>query len=324
MYLIFPGNVPQARGFLSLAAKTSSEEYLLPTENHSLHNALHQVRVDAGRFHVEGFSISGLASYLQFPELDFVVDIGECPVSAVSLDHVFLTHAHGDHSRCLMRHQSLRKMMGIPSNSVYYMSPELVERAGNWIHAEALFEGVPDHRFQLPQIVPAVPGEKVPLAYRKDLSLEAFAVKHSIPAMGCTVFLFKNKLKKEYLNTSTDDIIALRKSGVAITHPVYEPVLTCMGDIIGESLFEQKHIWNSEVLVTECTFLDDGEEEMARKKGHTHISEIVRALETFGPDIRCKKIILNHFSMKYSDRHIREALENKIPEAFRERVIPFI
>ena len=121
---------------------------------------------------------------------------------------------------------------------------------------------------------------------------------------------------------------AIKTTVVTLSRNIEKMVVTVpeenMGDIIGESLFEQKHIWNSEVLVTECTFLDDGEEEMARKKGHTHISEIVRALETFGPDIRCKKIILNHFSMKYSDRHIREALENKIPEAFRERVIPFI
>lgn len=302
-------------------------------ENRSLHNALRQVRHHIGKLQICGFSVSGLATYLQLPEYDFCVDMGECPVSAIGLDHVFLTHAHGDHSRCLMRHHSLRRMMGIEKPSIYYMPESLVPLAEAWIHSEALFEGVPESRFKLPEIVPMRQGEKVSLHYRKDLSIEAFPIKHAqvgkqhfLPSMGVTLFTHKNKLKPEYLTLGPAEIISLRKQGVEITREVFDPIITFMGDCLGENLLTpaNAHIWESEVLVTECTFVDDGEESMAEKKGHTHVSQIAKALEKYGDSMRCKHIVLNHFSMKYSAEHILEALQSKLPEKFRDKVIAFI
>ncbi len=300
-------------------------------ENKSLHNALRQVRHHVGKIQLCGFSVSGLATYLQLPEYDFCVDMGECPVSAIGIDHVFLTHAHGDHSRCLMRHHSLRRMMGVEKPSIYYMPEDLVSGAKKWIHSEALFEGVPEQRFKLPEIVPLKGGEMTPLHYRKDLSISAFPVRHAqigrqhfLPSMGVTLYNHKNKLKEEFLGLDPAEIISLRKRGVEITREVFSPLITFMGDCLGDNLESLPAIWESEVLVTECTFIDDGEESMAEKKGHTHISQIVKALERFGPSMKCKNIVLNHFSMKYSADHIWETLREKIPEEYRNHVIAFI
>lgn len=300
-------------------------------ENKSLHNALRQVRHHVGKIHLCGFSVSGLATYLQLPEYDFCVDMGECPVSAIGIDHVFLTHAHGDHSRCLMRHHSLRRMMGVEKPSIYYMPEDLVPGAKKWIHSEALFEGVPEQRFKLPEIVPMKDGEKTPLHYRKDLSISAFPVRHAqigrqhfLPSMGVTLYNHKNKLKEEFLGLDPAEIISLRERGEEITREVFSPLITFMGDCLGDNLESLPAIWESEVLVTECTFIDDGEESMAEKKGHTHISQIVKALEKFGPDMKCKNIVLNHFSMKYSADHILETLREKIPEEYRNHIIAFI
>ena len=112
----------------------------------NIHNALKQIHRTVACSTIQGFSISGLATYLQFPELDFCVDMGECPLSAIPLNHVFLTHAHGDHARCLMRHNSLRKMMGVERDSVYYLPEEISEGAKAWIKAEAMFEGVGEQK----------------------------------------------------------------------------------------------------------------------------------------------------------------------------------
>jgi ribonuclease Z len=60
-----------------------------------MHNALEQVTMQCGQLSLAGFSISGLATYVQVPQLDLCFDMGECPLSAVPLRHVFLTHAHG-------------------------------------------------------------------------------------------------------------------------------------------------------------------------------------------------------------------------------------
>ncbi len=250
--------------------------------------------------------------------------MGECPLSAIPLNHVFLTHAHGDHARCLMRHHSLRKMMGVERDSVYYMPECVSENAKAWIKAEALFEGVGESKFRYPEIEPVTAGELQFLRYRKDLALEAFDVKHSIPAMGGTLYFYKKKLKEEFLGKTPTEIIELRKNGVEITREVYEPLVSFMGDCLGESLLDNCRIFQSKVLITECTFLDDGEEAMSKKKGHSHLKDIVHALNELDDEIKCEKIILSHFSMKYSERHIREMLDKAIPEKFKERIVAFV
>ena len=50
----------------------------------------------------------------------------------------------------------------------------------------------------------------------------------------------------------------------------------------------------------------------------------MHALNELDDEIKCEKIILSHFSMKYSERHIREMLDKAIPEKFKERIVAFI
>ena len=293
-------------------------------ENKYIHNALRQIHVDTPCSPISGFSISGLATYIQIPELDFCIDMGECPLSAIPLNHVFLTHAHGDHARCLMRHHSLRKMMGVERESVYYMPEYICDGARDWIRSEAMFEGVPENKFRYPDIVPVTAGDIQFLEHRKDLAFEAFDVKHSIPAMGGTLYYYKKKLKDEYLGLSADEIIKLRTSGTEITREVYDPLVSFMGDCMGESLLENYRVFQSKVLITECTFLAPEDYEMSHKKGHTHIRQIADALNRMGDRVECEKIILAHFSMKYSEKYIREMIAKEIPERFLDRIVAFI
>ena len=293
-------------------------------ESKYIHNALKQVHLETSCTTVSGFSISGLATYIQLPELDFCIDMGECPLSATSINHVFLTHAHGDHARCLMRHHSLRKMMGVERESVYYMPEYICDGARDWIRSEAMFEGVPENKFRYPDIVPVTAGDIQVLEHRKDLAFEAFDVKHSIPAMGGTLYHYKKKLKDEYLGLSADEIIKLRTSGTEITREVYDPLVSFMGDCMGESLLENYRVFQSKVLITECTLLAPEDYEMSHKKGHTHIRQIADAMNRLGDRVECEKIILAHFSMKYSEKYIREMIAKEIPERFIDRIVAFI
>ena len=292
----------------------------MASENKNIHNALRQVNLDLPHFSLNGFSISGLSTYLQIPELDFMVDIGECPLSAVPINHLFLTHAHGDHARCLMRHHSLRKMTGIAKDAIYYIPEPFVEKAKARIKAEALFENVPEYKFRYPEIQAVIPNERVHLAYRKDLALEIFPVEHSIPSMGCTLFRYKKKLKQELLNATPEELIQKRLSGEKITNDIYEPRISFRRDCKTESLKNMPYLLDSEVIVMECTFLNDEDEEMAHLKSHSHLNEIVRILEEIGDSAKCKCLVLNHFSMKYPEKHILSVMEKKIPDSWKEKV----
>jgi len=297
---------------------------LMKATESSTHNALQQIKIEQKKWSMHGFSISGLASYFQIPELDLCVDMGECPLSATSLNHVLLTHSHGDHSRCLMRHNSLRSMMNNPTRAVYYIPEAVYDLAENLIKAETLFEGVSEERFDLPRLECIKAGIPFELAYRKDLEVFPFNVKHSIPAYGYTILWKKKKLKKEYLESSREEIISLKKSGVEITKEICEPIISFMGDCLAESLWEERHVWNSPVVVCECTFIDPEETAMARKKSHTHLEHLAQIIAKVGKSMACQTIVLSHFSMKYPKRYIIETVNKIIPQEFREKIKVFL
>jgi ribonuclease Z len=257
---------------------------------------------------------------VQAPELDVCFDHGECPLSSLSLNHVLLTHAHGDHARCLPRHWQLRRMMGFPKQAAYILPEEIREGCEAWVRAEARFEGVPEEDAQVPGFIGLAPGDTVALPHRKDLRVRAFEVEHRAPSLGYTVLDHRRKLRAEYLGLPGPEIARLRQSGVDVSVEVDEPLVTFIGDCTGPTA----HIWRSPVLILEATFLDPGEEEHARKKAHTHLFDITRALREFGDEIAATHIVLKHFSMKYTPEHVLARVAAEVPPAFRERVHVFL
>lgn len=280
-----------------------------------LHNALAQVKLRAHNLTIAGFSIAGLATYIQIPELDVLFDTGECPLSSVPLNFVFLTHAHGDHARCLPRHWQLRRMLGIQHPAKYFLPETIRATCEAWIRAEADFEGVPEDDVITPQLIGLTAGQSI--ALKKDLSARAFPVIHRVPSLGYTLVTHKRKLKPEYSGLPGAELARLKAEHVDIQYDVTEPLVTFIGDCIGQSLFDEAHIWQSRVVILEATFLAPGEEALATKKGHTHLHEIARAVEKFHPEC---DLVLKHFSMRYSKSEILEHVGRAIPEWFRARV----
>jgi len=284
-----------------------------------MHNALDQITIESPVGHLKGFSFSGLATYLQIPELDLCFDMGECPLSAIGLNHVFLTHAHGDHSRCLMRHESLRRMMGIDKNPVYYIPDFLYDAYLEVLKAEARFEHISPEKFRLPDLRKVSAKQTTALEFRKDLVFQAFPVKHSLPSYGYTIFHRKNKLNQEHLGKPPAELISMRNAGKSITHEVLAPLVTFLGDCQGTSLKNYGHILKSRVLVMEATFLEEDEIRMAHQKAHTHIRDIAEMLES-AESVDCEMIVLSHFSLKYSRKQIENQVYTEIPEKWHSRI----
>ena len=287
-------------------------------------NALDGIDFDVAQTRLSGFSVSGLATWMIAPDLDVCFDMGECPLSAVPLNHVFLTHAHGDHSRCLMRHDALRRMIGISKDAAYYLPLDIYEAAQGWIKASAIFEGARGKEKRVPRLIPLqhtpVSHAPISLAYRDNLSVRAFKVDHGVPSLGYTLYDSRLKLKRQYHGLSGRELAELKRQGIQIEAPLHTPRLTFIGDCTAETLWKEREIWESKILVIESTFIADGEERFARQRGHTHLAEIATLMNERRDDIACEAIILKHFSMKVKPLDALEAALRLLPPDLHERI----
>jgi ribonuclease Z len=268
---------------------------------------------------VEGFSISGLATWVNVPELGVMFDAGECPIESVPLDHVFLSHVHGDHSRCLLRHWQLRRMLRM-GEATYYVPAHAVDGFRRLVAVEAEMEGVADPAEVVFPNFQTLPDDGTTrTAFKRGLWVTAFPVRHRVPSQGFTVGRTVQKLKPEYEGLPGAEIGALRKAGTVVTDAVETPLVTFIGDCVGESLTTQAHIWDSKVVIIECTYVEDADAPNAAAYGHTHLREIVEVLSRT-PAPACEALVLKHFSMKVNTERVRELVAAAVPPEWANRV----
>lgn len=266
---------------------------------------------------VTAFSISALSTYALIPELNCAFDMGDCLLDAVPLERVFVTHAHGDHTRCLFRHDSLRRLMGM-TPATYYVPEQTVKGfvglAEAW-HALERPRGAPA---RMPVIVGMEPGSTVWL--HRQLAAKAFPVRHTVPSLGYTLYDVRKKLKAEFHGRPGRELAQLRKDGVAFEEEHWLPRLTFIGDSTIDTLYEEPHVGESRVLFLEVTYILENEREMARERGHTHLDDLLKFLSDCPGVLRNEHIVLKHFSMRYDRSTIRNTLRTRLPEDFLERV----
>ncbi|MBI3993251.1 MAG: hypothetical protein HY342_08250 [Candidatus Lambdaproteobacteria bacterium] len=281
------------------------------------HNPGNPIELNFAQETVVAFSISALATYALVPELNCAFDMGECPLEAVPLEHIFLTHAHGDHSRCLLRHESLRRLMGM-TPATYYVPDETLAGMQALAQVWKELENVSQRKFAPPRFHPLAAGDEVWL--HRQLAARAFAVDHTLPSRGYTLFDVRKKLKAEYQGRAGGELARLRKDGVEFEETLWVPRLTFIGDSTIRTLYREPHVGQSRILFLELTFLLDGEQELARKRGHTHLDDLLKFLADCPDVLQNEHIVLKHFSMRYDRRMIVHTLKARLPREFLERV----
>jgi len=282
----------------------------------SHHNPGNPVQLTFPRVTLTAFSISALATYVLAPEFNCAFDMGECPIEAVPLSQVFLSHAHGDHSRCLLRHESLRRLMGMEP-ATYYIPEETLEGFEGLSRAWHKLENAGSRNFDLPRYHPLKPGDEVWL--HRQLMARAFRVDHSLPSLGYTLFDVRKKLLPEFQGRSGRELGDLRRQGVTFEQEIQLPLLTFIGDSTIRTLYQEKSIGESEILLLELTYLLEDEKEMAGRRGHTHLDDLLQFLRDCPDTLNNQHIVLKHFSMRYDRRTIIQTLRSRLPADFLER-----
>lgn len=283
----------------------------------SHHNPGRPIVLDFEEETITAFSISALSTYVMIPELSSVFDLGECPVAAVPLERVFISHAHGDHARCLLRHESLRRLLGM-NPATYYIPAQSHEGFLELSRAWKTLERVNPNRFEYPHFHPMREGDVVWL--HRQLAAKAFRVNHTLPSLGYTLFDVRKKLKPEFHGRPGPELARLRKEGVSFEEELWLPRLTYIGDSTIETLYREQHIGQSRILIIELTFLMDDDRELARRRGHTHLLDLADFLRECPDVLQNRHIVLKHFSMRYDRRFIVHTVKSRLPKDFLERV----
>jgi ribonuclease Z len=264
---------------------------------------------------VVAFSISALSTYVLVPELSCAFDMGDCLLDAVPLERVFISHAHGDHTRCVLRHESLRRLMGMEP-ARYYVPHQMLEGLKALAMAWRQMENVRDHH-PLPQFEAMRAGDTVWL--HRQLAAKTFLVNHTLPSLGYTLFDVRKKLKPEFQGRPGMELAQLRKDGVTFEDEVWVPRLTFIGDSTIETLYREKHVGQSRILFLEVTYLMDDDRDLARQRGHTHLEDVLEFLRDCPDVLQNQHIVLKHFSMRYDRGLILHTLKSKLPAEFLER-----
>jgi len=222
---------------------------------------------------------------------------------AVRCDTVLFTHGHIDHFGGFAAHAHTREMVSAGA-AVYFMPKSLITHAVALVAQWAMIQD------QTPAPVGCYaldPGETAQVGKRR---VRSFPTDHrGGESQGYIVYDVKKKLKAEFRGLPGRELGALRKQGVQLEDVVEVPLVAFTGDTRATIFEDVDHpALKAKVLLVECTYLDDVGEDKAEQWGHIHISQLSR-LAHQGVFDSVGSLVLCHFSQRYSDAMISEALE---------------
>jgi ribonuclease Z len=285
------------------ASKTHEWNIGVPGDDHTLR----RVELQKGKLSIVGLGRSADASSYFLPELGIVLDAG-IHVKSIQPKTVLLTHGHRDHIAALPTHAAAKAKILCPEAITPLVRRFLLAEAqlnyGAPQTDEETIAALGDYDLQ-----PVVDGDVVILprdAYQGSptpIGVQVFRAPHKegVPAVSYGLYRVKTRLKPEYVSLPKRELGALIQNGIQITESYNEGLLFYTGDTTirllkdrwREILPKYKHV------IHEVTFLGKPSsklDETARKKGHTHYSQLHPWICAF-PDTT---FVCVHWSLRYS------------------------
>jgi ribonuclease Z len=260
---------------------------------------------DAG-LTLTGYSRANDKTFFHVPELRCALDAGLC--EGRRADTVLVTHTHHDHAK------DLDFLATNPGGSDIYLPAESVPYAEAYLRASielnhsAAFDPALTPEYRLHGVRA---GDEFTFG-REPHHVRVVGCEHKVPSVGYAVARLGKRLRPEFDDLRrqlTRDgrgqdfgrlIARQRQEGVEVETEVRRPLFAYLGDTHVNVFERNPWLFEYPVVVTECTFLDDSQQERADQVGHTVWSQL-RPVVLAHPETL---FVLTHFSLRHSDTDV--------------------
>jgi len=261
------------------------------------------VELRFGDLRIEGWSRAGDDSWFRVHPPGLALDVGRGAVQLAGAQDVFLSHGHLDHAMGIPFVLSQRSLHRLVHTRVFCPA-EIVEPLGAFIAAAERMEHA-RYRYEL---LPLVPGDRVEVG--RGLHMEAFATDHVVPTLGYHLWRSRRYLAPAFTRRSREELIRLRERGVDTSEVAEDLWLSYCADT-GPAIFDREpRIFDSKVLLMECTFLGEEHRDKGERFKHLHLGDIALYKDRF----RNEAIVLHHLSRRFRVEDLRAEVDRRLPE----------
>lgn len=255
-------------------------------------------RIQIDDLEIIGYSVAGEETVVSMPQLDVCFDIGKAPDQVISINNILLTHGHMDHAAGIAYYLSHRVFSGQTPGTIL-AGKDLIGAIRDIVDGWVRLDGG-----QIPaNLVGVKPGDEYQI--KPNLFARVFPTKHCKGSVGYTMLEKRKKLKPEYTNLTSAQIVELKKQGIVIDYPLEIPIVTYLGDTQYVDFSSLDYVVKSKILIAECTFFEIEHSDRAQAGRHIYIDEFVRLIE----NLQNEHVIITHATQRTSMRQIRGILK---------------
>ena len=268
------------------------------------------VNIDTAHLHIEGVSRAGHETWFRVREFNAGFDIGRCPDQLIGTSDIFVTHAHLDHAVGIPFYAGQRQLHRMTGGRVYVPA----DAADGMNEIMRIYERITGALFDEVEVIGLAPGDVVRLGRTHEVRVHR--ATHRVAANAYEVIELRHRLRNEFTGRDEHEIVELRASGVSVTEEWRRSMLFYTGDTDRGILEQNDILFQSELLMIECSFITTGHEERAAKYRHIHFDDIAAFADRFENET----IVLTHFSRRYSRSQIHDEIRRRCPGVLRDRI----
>jgi ribonuclease Z len=266
-------------------------------------------RLNINDWEILGYSASGEETVVAMPQLDVCFDIGKAPDQVIPINNLLLTHGHMDHSAGIAYYLSHRLFAGQSPGTV--LTPEYtVKPIQNILDAFGKLDG---NKIEA-NIIPVKPGDEYEV--KPNIFARVFPTSHCRGSVGYCLIEKRRKLKPEYLQLNSRQIVELKKQNIEIDREIEIPLVTYFGDTRYEDYSQLEYIKNCKILIIECTFFLEEHLTRADAGYHMHIDDFAKLITKLNNE----HIIITHLTKRTGIKQVKAIFEEKLPPEINKKI----